>query len=126
VVAQLTGTTTTFAVEHLTESSSTGEDAPNDIPPILEYVADVQGGAASTTLDSTTCHAPYDMHLSERLVDGPVVCEAGTVLTTGADLPVLSTGELTLRAGQSIQMGDEFSVANGGALTVEIDPGLEP
>jgi hypothetical protein len=126
VVAQLSGTTTAFDVEHRTESSSTGEDAPNDIPLILEFVANVQGGAVSTTLDSTTCHAPFDLRISERSVDDTVVCEAGTVLTTGADLLVLSSGDLTLRAGEAIEMGDGFEVQDGGDLTLDTDDTLQP
>jgi hypothetical protein len=114
-----------FDVEHLTESSSRGEDAPNDIPLILEYVANLQGGVVSTTFDDDTCHAPFDLQLHDRTVSGPVTCEAGTVLTTGANVFVSSpSGDLTLRAGQSIDVEDGLSVE--GALTAEIDPGLEP
>jgi FG-GAP-like repeat len=122
LVAELSASTEAFDVEHLTESSSTGEDAPNDIPLLLEFAANVQSGAVSTTLGDSTCHAPFDLQLADRTVGGSVTCEAGTVLTTGANVVV--SGTLTLRAGQAVDMDDGLAVE--GALTAEIDPGLEP
>jgi FG-GAP-like repeat len=114
-----------FAATHRTESSSRGEDASADIPLSLEYAPDATTATIDTTLSSATCKAPFELELAERTVGAPVTCEAGTVLTTGANLVVMTPGALTLRAGQAIDFADGLAVESG-SLSAEIDPGLEP
>jgi hypothetical protein len=114
-----------FDVTHRTEASSEGEDASEDIPLILEHASDVATGKVDTELSSATCQAPFDLQLTDRTVTATVTCEAGTVLTAGTNLVVMTPGALTLRAGQAIELEDGFEVESG-ALTAEIDPGLEP
>ena len=47
-------------------------------------------------------------------------------LRTGPSFVVTATGLATLRAGATVVLANEFSVAEGGSLTVEIDPALLP
>jgi RHS repeat-associated protein len=49
----------------------------------------------------------------------------GTVRVQGS-YGVGSTGNVTLRAGNRVVLGDGFSVATGGRLTLETDPALDP
>jgi RHS repeat-associated protein len=49
----------------------------------------------------------------------------GTVRAEGT-YRVGSTGNVTLRAGSRVVLGDGFSVASGGRLTLETDPSLDP
>lgn len=114
-----------FAVTHRTESSSRGEDASEDIPLLLEPAPDLATATIATAFSSTTCKAPFELELADRAVTASVACEAGTVLTTGANLVVMPPGALTLRAGEAIDFADGLAVESG-SLTAEIDPGLEP
>jgi hypothetical protein len=126
LVAELSASTSAFDVEHLTESSSTGEDAPNDIPLILEFATNVQSGAVSTTLNDSTCHAPFDLQLADRTVSASVTCEAGTVLTTETNVVVTASGDLTLRAGQEVEVESGLEIQAGAGFTVDVDDTLEP
>jgi hypothetical protein len=49
----------------------------------------------------------------------------GTVRAEGT-YRVGSTGNVTLRAGNRVVLGDGFSVASGGRLTLDTDPALDP
>ena len=118
-------TPSAFAVEHRTESSSQAEDASADVELDLEFVANVQGQKVSTSLSSTTCQAPFDLHLESRTVTSAVICEAGTVLTAGSQVTVMSPGNLTLRAGEEVHLGIDFSVQSGD-FTAELVPSLVP
>jgi FG-GAP-like repeat len=112
-----------FVLTHRTESSSEGEDADHDIPLTLEYTPDQGTGRVDTVLSSASCQAPFDLQLADRTVGEAVTCAAGTTLAVDGVL-IVANGALTLRAGQSIEIGD-FTVA-GGTLSAGIDPDLEP
>jgi RHS repeat-associated protein len=49
----------------------------------------------------------------------------GTVRAQGS-YRIGATGDVTLRAGNRVVLGDGFSVASGGRLTVATDPSLDP
>jgi hypothetical protein len=114
-----------FDVEHRTETSSEGQEATADIPLLLEFAGNVGTAKVDTALSTASCQAPFDLTLEDRTVSATVTCEAGTVLTAGSSLTVVTPGALTLRAGQSIELVNEVAV-EGGTLTVEVDPGLDP
>lgn len=85
----------------------------------------MKSGKVDTALSPMTCTAPFDLQLVDRTVTDSVTCEAGTVLTTEANVVVTGGGGLTLRAGQAIEMEDGLSVTTG-TFTAEIDPLLDP
>jgi hypothetical protein len=64
--------------------------------------------------------------LEQMSIDWTHEFEACTSITAGNDFQVLSTGNVTFRAGESVFLENGFSVATGGAFTVEIDPGVGP
>jgi hypothetical protein len=122
-----------FELIHLTESSSSGNDASTPAAPFtplvpvrLEYHPDTETGMVDTDLTSASCKAPFELDLEGFLVSSALVCEAGTVLTAGDGLTVDPTGDLTLRAGQRVRFVTDFSVQPGGELATGIDPTLEP
>ena len=130
VVAELTDilsarSITNFKFEHRTESSSSADDATADIPLTLEFVENFQGVEVDTELTTETCKAPFDLNLESQTIDATAVCEAGTVLRAGSGFVLVSPGDLTFRAGQGIELADEFEV-QGGSFSTEIDPELEP
>lgn len=51
---------------------------------------------------------------------------AGCTTLVAAGVEVSSTGDLTLLAGESIEIADGFVVADGGVLILKIDPALDP
>ncbi len=130
VVADLTAdadsqTPSAFQVGHVTGSSSTGEDAPNDIPLILEFWPNTGTGIVDTDLSTASCQAPFDLALSNRTVTTTVACEAGTFIRAGDSFVVDSGGALSLSAGEAIRFTSGFHV-DEGTLTVTIEPTLQP
>ena len=64
--------------------------------------------------------------LSDDTVLGPLVYES-CHFEVGPDYSVIGPfGNLTLRAGRDIALGDGFSVGLDAAMTLEIDPNLIP
>ena len=122
-----------FELIHLTESGSSARDSSTPASPFtpvvplrLEHHADATTGPVDTDLTSETCKAPFALDLENFEVTTNLVCEAGTTLTAGDGLAVSSTGDLTLRAGQFVSFGIDFSVKPGGKLAAEVDPSFEP
>jgi hypothetical protein len=71
--------------------------------------------------------ATFDLNLSNIPVSTPLVCDAGTVIRTGTAVVVAApAGDLTFRAGQSVELRDGFEVETDASFTAEIDPGLQP
>jgi len=66
-----------------------------------------------------------DVVLTGETIAGPTLFEACRTLTMASSV-VEGSGELTLRAGQKVILGDGFQVQKGGSLTVEVDPSLTP
>lgn len=66
-----------------------------------------------------------DIVLTGETIAGPVLFEACRTLTMESSV-VEGAGELTLRAGQTVILGDGFQVREGGSLTIEVDPSLTP
>jgi len=71
----------------------------------------------------TTCTADADAVIPTQTVGGTVTFE-GCLTLTAADVDVLSSGDVTLRAGNRITLQNGFSVASAANLTVEIDQAL--
>ena len=62
-----------------------------------------------------------DATITETVTEESCQIEAGTNYQVGGP-----NGNLTLRAGKEIRLGDGFSVGIDGTLTLEIDPSLLP
>ncbi len=120
-------TPNSFQGTHLVEASSTGEDAVHDLPLTLELGVNSTTGVIDTVLSTASCTAPFDLNLSNITVSTSLVCEAGTVIRTGTAVAVASpAGDMTFRAGQSVELRDGFDVEANASFTAEIDPGLQP
>ena len=65
---------------------------------------------------SATCSSPNDVSLMNDTVTGSETHDACVSITAGPAYAVDTTGNLTLRAGSSIEMGSGFSVELGGTL----------
>jgi len=61
-----------------------------------------------------------DVTLPAGTITGAENHRACNTLTAGSGVTVGGTGELTLRAGTRIVLGDGFHVASGGKLVAEI------
>jgi glucose/arabinose dehydrogenase len=83
----------------------------------------LEGNFAPETITLTAnviaCSSDLDLTISGATVTGTEVHRACDTLTA-TDVTVASGGDLTLRAGTLIALGDGFSVASGGSLTLEI------
>ncbi len=96
-------TASAFQVTHQS-TMDTADDADHDIALIFDLGTEVGTGIIDTALSTATCTAPFDLSLENRTVATALVCEAGTVLRTGAAVVVAATGDLTLKAGEAIEM----------------------
>jgi hypothetical protein len=67
------------------------------------------------------CLAPTDLTLTAQSVDTTELFEACDTITAGPDFHVLSGGNVTLRAGESVTLLDGFDVASDATLTIELD-----
>lgn len=129
VVAEMTSDATSqspsnFRVTHLTESTSTGEDAAADTPLTLEFALNKATGVVDTQLDSTTCHAPFDLQLADRTVNDTLTCEAGTLLSA-ENFDLTGSADVTFRSGEQVTLRPGFSI-QAGQFAVVIDPTLKP
>jgi hypothetical protein len=70
---------------------------------------------------ASECLLPDSLELSELSVDSVELFEACTSITVGPAFSVLSSGDLTLRAGEVVTLNDGFSLLDGGSMAVEID-----
>jgi len=82
-------------------ASNTDSDT-NDLPPL---------GA---------CGQPDERVLTDTTVTGVEVAEACTSITAHSGFHVDGTGDVTLRAGERVALGDGFSVGTGGRLVLEV------
>ena len=87
-----------------------------------ERFVDAQG-AVLDRFAMVKCADP-DLALTDLVVDGNLTEERCHAIAAGPGVTVAGTGNLVLRAGTRVELGDGFSVAAGGRLTVEIDPAL--
>jgi hypothetical protein len=69
-----------------------------------------------------TCTIDTDYTLQSHTITSVETYEACRNITTGPEVTVTFTGNLTLRAGESITLDNGFSVESGGRFTIEIDP----
>ncbi len=68
----------------------------------------------------STCSGDADLVVPDQTVGGTTSFE-GCLTLTAANVDVLSSGDVTLRAGDSIAIQNGFSVASSGNLTLAID-----
>ena len=84
----------------------------------------------STDIDTVVtpggCGAPDTRDLSGQEIDHQRTYEACVSIDAGNLRVVPAEGDVTLRAGDSIQLGEGFLVEEGCLLTVEIDPAMAP
>jgi hypothetical protein len=71
-----------------------------------------------------TCTINFDYTLQSHTITTAETYEACRTITAGPDVTVASTGNLTLRTGESITLDNGFSVESGGRFTAEIAPGV--
>jgi len=79
--------------------------------------------AVDTTYTATfaaACSGPNDLSLMNHTVTGPETHDACVSITVGPAYTVGATGDLTLRAGESIELSGGFSVELGGLLSAVI------
>ena len=67
------------------------------------------------------CGTFEDRALSDMTVNEPVIFEACNSISTGPAFQVLGPGDVLLRAGAMVLLGDGTSVETGAALTVVIE-----
>ncbi len=95
-------------------------------PPAGIPDTDPSGNAATDTdslLPLGACGAPHDRHLTGT-VDGARLFRACRTITAGELAVVLPGGDLTLRAGEAIVLGEGFAVETDCQLQLELDPSL--
>ena len=84
-------------------------------------------GCSAATRDVTVvepCTLLDDLALPDLLgpiLDLPVTYEACHTITTSGALSILQGGDVRLRAGRTIVLGDGFSVGHGARFVAEID-----
>ena len=71
----------------------------------------------------STCAGDADVVVPDQSVGGTASFE-GCLTLTAANVDVLSSGDVTLRAGDSIAIDNGFSVASAAKLTIAIDTAL--
>jgi len=71
----------------------------------------------------STCAGDADLVVPDQTVGGTTSFE-GCLTLTAANVDVLSSGDVTLRAGDSIAIDNGFSVASSAQLTLAIDTAL--
>ena len=71
----------------------------------------------------STCSGDADLVVPDQTVGGTTSFE-GCLTLTAANVDVLSSGDVTLRAGDSIAIDNGFSVASSAKLTLTIDQAL--
>jgi hypothetical protein len=79
--------------------------------------------AAGESVTCTFTNCILQLDLPAHTVTGSEVWQACDRITAGA-VEVAATGELSLTARNLVILGDGFSVATGGRLTVGTDPAL--
>ncbi len=114
------GPTMTHAL--LAGSNATDAGSALDCPP-----TDQRGAARVSTCDIGAFEfVPCpDLVISSEIVSGTETRENCQVIVVGPDFSVASPGDLTLRAGKTIELGNTTSVDTDGKLTLEIDPDLQ-
>jgi hypothetical protein len=73
-----------------------------------------------------TCSSSFSLDLSDVVVDTLLACDAGLALRVGAGVQVTAAGDLTLTAGERVELSDGFSVQGNGSLRIDNDPSLRP
>jgi len=87
----------------------------------LTYDGNFAGEVVQLTADVVPCSGDgVDVMLPAGTIDGAETHRACDTLTAGAGVVVGGTGDVTLRAGTRIVLGDGFRVDSGGRLVAEI------
>ena len=72
----------------------------------------------------STCTGDADAVVPNQAVSGTPVPFVGCLTLTAADVDILSSGDVTFQAGDSIAIDNGFSVASSAKLTLTIDKAL--
>ena len=67
-----------------------------------------------------------DWDLQNNHFSGQVTLEVCGTFSLGHDVSVTPTGDVTIRAGDRVVLGDGFRVDSGGSFTAVVDPSIEP
>ena len=87
----------------------------------LAYDGNFSGEIVQLTADVVPCSGDgVDVTLDPGTIDGAETHRACDTLTAGSGVVVGATGDLTLRAGTRIVLGDGFRLESGGKLVAEI------
>ena len=128
--ANLTGLSTTLD-DHggptLTHALEEGSNAIDLIVGGCSTPTDQRGAARQGNCDSGAYEfVPCpDLELANAMVTDVEVVEHCQQILVGPSYSVETGGDLTLRAGKLIEIGNGTTVADGGALTLEIDVDLQ-
>jgi hypothetical protein len=114
------GPTHTHAL--LAGSNAIGLAASCGLPEDQRGAARPAGECDSGAFEFVDCP---DLVLSSEIVAGTDTRENCQAIVVGPDFSVANTGNLTLRAGKTIELGDTTSVESDGQLTLEIEPDLQ-
>lgn len=82
-------------------------------------------GTDSITLSIVSSGCSDHVALNQPVV-GSQTTEARLTVSTWSGFSVTDGGSATLRAGETVFLRDDSSVATGGSLTIEIDPSVCP
>jgi len=101
------------------------EDANADIPASTASAENVESTPVEFFLSTASCESAGELNLEGVTVVTTLVCTAGTTLDAGDGFTVDSPGDVTFQAGDSVRLGDGFSIS-GDKLTVTVNPALKP
>ena len=80
--------------------------------------------ATDTDMLVGPCGFPNDLILDNQTIATTVVFQACNTIIAGPNFQILAGGNVTFRGGQQVIMSNDFSVASGATLVVEIDASL--
>ncbi len=125
----LTGTTLVLGTGDV--DTTMGDDSDAVGPSICDVTVTVLNGASSAGDMSVTsgCSSVSGcslLSLSNDIITTAVIEESCEIEAEMNYMIIGPNGDLTLRAGKAIRLGNGFSVGVGGKLTLQIDPSLLP
>jgi hypothetical protein len=109
-------TPSSFQVTHLTEASSTAQDAVALVPLELEWAAD----AGTGTISAGPAGPPDHLLIQNQALSGVDTREACLTITADPDVVIQTGAEVVFRAADQVVLGDGFQVESGASFRVEM------
>lgn len=104
------------------EARGTDAGSALDCPPADQRGAGRVGACDIGAFEFVPCP---DLVLSGEIVSGTETRANCQAIVVGPDFSVADPGNLTLRAGRKVALGNTTSVGSGGRLTIELEPDLQ-